>query len=109
MKITCIFVHSHILKIYYSSSFYMNKVLEFRILGEPTQKSSDSSLVQEQQSAIVRELIKPGLILHFYDERLIYGDIVAKDFFAMLIDSGSVTIVNEGADVTFDSMLFVKK
>lgn len=87
----------------------MNKVLEFRILGEPAQKSSDSSLVQEQQSAIVRELMKPEHHFHIYNERLTGKDIHAMDFFSVLLESGSVTIVNSGEEILIDSVLRVEK
>lgn len=93
----------------------MNKILEFRPLARTTQKSSDSSLIQEQKSAIIHELVgresefmEPEEILHFYKERLVHGDVQAVFFFLCFGQLNEVIIVNEGGYICSESVLIVK-
>ncbi|PIZ01293.1 hypothetical protein COY60_04300 [Candidatus Gracilibacteria bacterium CG_4_10_14_0_8_um_filter_38_28] len=87
----------------------MNNVVDFVARVGTTQKTLNSSLVQEQNSAKIYNLTKPEPKFHFYSERLIAGDIHIQEFFQVLLESGAVTIINLGEEINLKSLLRVEK
>lgn len=88
----------------------MSKVIHFppRISVIPA-ASSDSDISKERVSAIVHSLVKPQGIFHVYEERFTGRDVAAREFFAVLSEVRSVSIVNKKDLITGESILRIEK
>jgi hypothetical protein len=57
----------------------------------------------------VHKLIQPEPIFHIYTERLTPRDITIMEFFEILSETGTVTIVNHDEEISIKSLLRVEK